>query len=86
MAPSQGKSALEGARSRSVRVHLRRSELREDEIAAMVGTVRVHVSRSLKALARVGAITLNRDTICISDPKALEGFLQALSSKSTDQV
>ncbi len=52
----------------------------------MVGTVRVHVSRSLKALARVGAITLNRDTICISDPKALEGFLQALSSKSTDQV
>ena len=63
-------------------IRLQRAELREDEIAAMVGTVRVHVSRSLKALATMGAITLDRDTICISDPKALEGFLRALEHES----
>ena len=57
---------------------LRRAGLREDEIAAMVGTVRVHVSRSLKALATMGAITLDRDTIGIGDLRALEGFLHAL--------
>lgn len=58
-------------------IRLRRAGLREDEIAAMAGTVRVHVSRSLKALATMGAITLDRDTIRISDVKALEGFLHA---------
>jgi len=63
-------------------VRLQRAGLREDEIAAMVGTVRVHVSRSLKALATMGAITLDRDTICISDLKALEGFLRALEHES----
>jgi len=59
-------------------IRLRRAGLREDEIAAMVGTVRVHVSRSLKALATMGVITLDRDTIRISDVKALEGFLHAV--------
>jgi CRP-like cAMP-binding protein len=63
-------------------IRLQRAELREDEIAAMVGTVRVHVSRSLKALATMGAITLDRDAICISDLKALEGFLRALQHES----
>jgi CRP/FNR family cyclic AMP-dependent transcriptional regulator len=58
-------------------IRLRRAGLREEEIAAMVGTVRVHVSRSLKALATMGAITLDRDTIRISNLKALEGFLHA---------
>ena len=60
------------------KVRLRRAGLREDEIAALVGTVRVHVSRSLRALATVGAITLDRDTICINDLKTLEGFLHAV--------
>jgi CRP-like cAMP-binding protein len=63
-------------------IRLRRAELREDEIAAMVGTVRVHVSRSLKTLATMGAITLDRDTIRISDLKALEGFLHAVEHGS----
>ena len=63
-------------------IRLQRSGLREDEIAAMVGTVRVHVSRSLKALATMGAITLDRDAICISDLKALEGFLRALEQEN----
>lgn len=74
------RARAEGGANRKA-IHLRRSELREDEIAAMVGTVRVHVSRSLKALATMGAITLKRDTIYISDPKALEGFLQALEQE-----
>jgi CRP-like cAMP-binding protein len=63
-------------------IRLQRAGLREDEIAAMVGTVRVHVSRSLKTLATMGAITLDRDTICISDLRALEGFLRALEHES----
>jgi CRP-like cAMP-binding protein len=63
-------------------IRLQRAGLREDEIAAMVGTVRVHVSRSLKALATMGAITLDRDTICISDLQALEGFLGGLEHES----
>ena len=71
----------EGGRDRNA-IRLRRAELREDEIAAMVGTVRVHVSRSLKALATMGVITLDRDTICISDSRALEGFVHALEHQS----
>jgi CRP-like cAMP-binding protein len=63
-------------------IRLRRADLREDEIAALVGTVRVHVSRSLKALATMGAITLDRDTIGMSDLRALEGFLNAASPGS----
>ena len=59
-------------------IRLPRASLREDDIAAMVGTVRVHVSRSLKSLATMGAITLDRDTIGISDVTALERFLHAV--------
>lgn len=59
-------------------VCLRRADLREDDIAAMVGTVRVHVSRSLKALAAMGAIHLDRDTIDIKDVMSLEAFVDAV--------
>jgi CRP-like cAMP-binding protein len=59
-------------------IRLPRTGLREDEIAAMVGAVRVHVSRSLKALAAMGAITLGRDAIRIADMKVLEGFVGAV--------
>jgi CRP-like cAMP-binding protein len=58
-------------------IQLPRASLREDDIAAMVGTVRVHVSRSLKTLAAMGAITVDRNTIYIEDLEALEGFLRA---------
>jgi CRP-like cAMP-binding protein len=70
------RARAEGGDSKEICLH--RAGLREDDIAAMVGTVRVHVSRSLKALATMGAITLDRDTIRIRDLKALEGFLQAV--------
>jgi CRP/FNR family transcriptional regulator, cyclic AMP receptor protein len=59
-------------------VRLPRASLREDDIAAMVGTVRVHVSRSLKTLATMGAIAVDRDIICVKDLAALEGFLHAV--------
>jgi CRP-like cAMP-binding protein len=65
-----------GCKGREILLH--RASLREDDIADMVGTVRVHVSRSLKALATMGAITLDRDSIRIKDPEALEGFLHAV--------
>ena len=63
-------------------VRLPRASLREDDIAAMVGTVRVHVSRSLKTLATMGAITVTRDSICIKDVEALEGFLHAVEPEA----
>src|SRR5882724_1745808 len=62
-----------GRKGREAR--LPRASLREDDIAAIVGTVRVHVSRSLKSLATMGAITVDRDTIYIKDVEALAGFL-----------
>jgi hypothetical protein len=49
----------------------------------MVGTVRVHVSRSLKALATIGAITLTRDAIRIADLKALERLSGIVDPEST---
>lgn len=63
-------------------VRLPRASLREDDIAAIVGTVRVHVSRSLKSLATMGAITVDRDTICIKDVEALAGFVRAVEPEA----
>jgi CRP/FNR family transcriptional regulator len=59
-------------------IRLPRTSLREQDIAAIVGTVRVHVSRSLKSLAAMGAIAVDRNTICIKDLETLEGFLHAV--------
>jgi CRP-like cAMP-binding protein len=59
-------------------IQLPRASLREDDIAAMVGTVRVHVSRSLKALATMGVIAVDRDSIRINDLDALDRFLHAV--------
>ncbi|MBI2188500.1 MAG: Crp/Fnr family transcriptional regulator [Acidobacteria bacterium] len=61
-------------------IRLRRDDFREDEIASMVGAVRVHVSRSLKALTDMNAIALERDMIRISDVKILERFLDTASA------
>ena len=66
------------AEGRGKVVSLRRADLREEEIAALVGTVRVHVSRSLKALATMGAISVDREVIRINDVTTLEAFLQAV--------
>jgi CRP/FNR family transcriptional regulator len=53
-------------------IRLSRDRLPEEELAAMLGTVRVHVSRSLKNLVRAGAIELDRRFIRIRDLTALK--------------
>lgn len=52
-------------------VRLSRERLPEEELASMLGTVRVHVSRSLMNLVRAGAIDLHRSFIRIPDLTAL---------------
>lgn len=65
------RALAEGVRS-GRGVELPRERLREDEVASRVGTVRVHVSRSLRSLARAGTIALDRALIRIPDLGALE--------------
>jgi CRP-like cAMP-binding protein len=73
------RARAEGGRT-GEEIRLRRDDLREEQIAAMVGTVRVHVSRSLKALAGLGAIALDRKAIRIFDLKVLEACVDAAES------
>jgi CRP/FNR family transcriptional regulator len=53
-----------------------RELMREEELASMLGTVRVNVARSLKNLVRAGAIELNRKFIRVLDSGALEHISQ----------
>lgn len=46
---------------------LSRDRLPEEELASILGTVRVHISRSLSNLARAGAIEVDRGFIRIRD-------------------
>lgn len=48
-------------------IHLRRDQLRQEQLAALVGTVRVHISRALTGLIQAGGIKLSRQTIHIVD-------------------
>jgi len=52
-------------------IRLSRDRLAEEELASMLGTVRVNVSRSLANLARAGAIDIDREFIRIRDLAAL---------------
>jgi CRP-like cAMP-binding protein len=52
-------------------MRISRQRLREEELASMLGTVRVHVSRILNKLAQAGAIDLERDFIRIRDLSVL---------------
>lgn len=74
------RARAEGGRS-GEEVRLRRDGLREEMIASMVGTVRVHVSRSLKALASMGAITLDREVIVVPNLNVLERFSDSAGSR-----
>jgi len=65
------RALAEGVRSERG-VELARERLREDEVASRVGTVRVHVSRSLRSLAQAGTIVLDRALIRIPDLARLE--------------
>ncbi len=53
--------------------------LTQQEMAAMAGTAREVVARSLKALEEEGAIRLERHRIVITDKEALEGMVEASS-------
>jgi CRP/FNR family transcriptional regulator len=53
--------------------------LTQQEMAAMAGTAREVVGRSLKALEEEGAIKLDRHRIIITDKEALKGIIEAPS-------
>jgi len=54
-----------------------RPRLTQQDMAAMAGTVREVVGRSLKALEEEGAIRLDRHRIVITDKKALKDMVEA---------
>jgi len=51
------------------------TRLRQDDLAARLGTVREVVARSLRELERSGAIHINRGQITIADEKTLQEWL-----------
>lgn len=59
-------AVAEGA-TKGEEIRLSRDRLPEEELASMLGTVRVHVSRSLTNLVRAGAIDVDRGFIRIRD-------------------
>ena len=68
-------AVAEGAENRK-EVRLSRNRLPEEELASMLGTVRVHISRSLTNLVRAGAIDLNREFIRILDLTVLKQIFE----------
>jgi CRP-like cAMP-binding protein len=68
-------AVAEGA-GKSVKVRVSRNRLRAEELASMLGTVRVHISRSLASLAGAGAIELDRRFIRIRDLAILRRFFE----------
>jgi CRP/FNR family transcriptional regulator len=60
-------------------IQLPRDHLPEEELASMLGTVRVHISRSLMNLARAGAIELTRGFIRIRNLTLLKQIAEGKS-------
>jgi len=56
-----------------------RPRLTQQEMAAMAGTVREVVGRSLKALEHEGAIRLERHRVVVTDKEALKDMVEAYS-------
>lgn len=65
----------EGA-GKGVKVRFSRDRLRAEELASLLGTVRVHISRSLTSLADAGAIDVDRRFICVRDLAILKRFFE----------
>jgi CRP/FNR family transcriptional regulator len=57
----------------------REPRLTQQEMAAMAGTAREVVGRSLKALEEAGAISLDHHRIIIRDKEALQEIMEAPS-------
>lgn len=53
-------------------IRLSRDRLPEEELASMLGTVRVHVSRSLMSLVQAGVIDMTRAYVSVRDLTALK--------------
>jgi CRP/FNR family transcriptional regulator len=53
-----------------------RDRLRAEELASLLGTVRVHISRSLTSLADAGAIDLDRRFVRVRDLAILKRFFE----------
>ncbi len=66
---------------RDILVH--RDRLREEEIAPLLGVVRVHVSRSLRNLAERGVIGLTREAVRIPDLDALKEVFDGNARRET---
>ena len=64
--------AVEAGAERGEKIQLSRARLPEEELASTLGTVRVHVSRSLMTLVRAGAIELGRAFIRVRDLAVLK--------------
>lgn len=58
------------------KIQLSRDRFPEEELASLLGTVRVHISRSLRDLARAGAIDLSRGVIRIRDLSLLKQIFE----------
>jgi len=70
LALAEGEETADGIR-------LSRDRLHEDELASILGTVRVHVSRILTHLVRAGAIAVDRESIRVSDLAVLQRISKA---------
>lgn len=68
-------AVAEGAR-KDVEVRIPRDRLRAEELASMLGMVRVHISRSLTTIANAGAIEVDRRFVHIRDLAILKGFFE----------
>jgi CRP-like cAMP-binding protein len=68
-------AVAEGA-GKGVEVRIARDRLRAEELASKLGMVRVHISRSLTALAAAGAIEVDRRFIRIRDLAALRRLFE----------
>jgi CRP/FNR family transcriptional regulator len=66
--------ALKEGAAKAATAQFTRDRLRAEELAALLGTVRVHISRSLTTLADAGAIDLDRRFIRIRDLAILRRF------------
>jgi CRP-like cAMP-binding protein len=57
-------------------IRIPRERLRAEDLAALLGTVRVHVSRSLTSLEGAGAIELDRHFVRVRDLEILKQFFE----------
>jgi CRP-like cAMP-binding protein len=63
--------------AKTTNMEISRDRLRGEELASLLGTVRVHISRSLTSLVEAGAIEMDRHFIRIRDLARLQRFFES---------